>query len=82
MQLICSWLTWRSALLAPAGQSQTIMALKMRSVPHARRQNCTEALWPNSAPPAPMVLHGEQQETMSLLKMEQGQWTNELELSD
>jgi hypothetical protein len=29
-----------------------------------------------------MVLHGEQQETMSLLKMEQGQWTNELELSD
>ena len=51
-------------------------------VPHARRQNCAEALWPNSAPPAPMVLRGEQQETMSLLKMEQGQWTNELELSD
>jgi hypothetical protein len=29
-----------------------------------------------------MVLQGEQQETMSLLKMEQGQWTNNSELSD
>lgn len=40
------------------------------------RQNCIDTMWPEASKPAPMVLPDGQQETMSLLKMEQGQWSS------
>lgn len=40
------------------------------------RKNCTDTCFPERSSPAPLVLVGDQQETMSLLKMEQGQLAN------
>lgn len=40
------------------------------------KTNCTEALFPARAPSAPFVIPHDQPETMSLLKMEQGQLAN------
>lgn len=40
------------------------------------RQNCIDTMWPEATASAPMVLPDGQQETMSLLKMEQGQWAS------
>ena len=40
------------------------------------KTNCTEALFPARTPSAPFVIPHDQPETMSLLKMEQGQLAN------